>query len=112
MQYKLDIEVEPASLGNLTARPFSDDGRYLGASCLFDDPAVVVFDLAEQKHLLVQAKHELRILQQHTYGRELAGLESTIQQAEAADPICQVTIVISPTPSPMAKTDSLPVAKI
>ena len=43
------------------------------------------FDLAEQKHLLVQAKHELRILQQHTYGRELAGLESTIQQAEADD---------------------------
>ena len=29
----------------------SDDGRYLGASCLFDGPAVVVFDLEEQKQL-------------------------------------------------------------
>ncbi|MBP63773.1 MAG: hypothetical protein CMJ62_19785 [Planctomycetaceae bacterium] len=43
------------------------------------------FDLENQKHLLVQAKHELRILQQHTYGRELAALEFTIQQAEADD---------------------------
>jgi len=28
VQYKLDIEVEPASLGTVTVRPSSDDGRY------------------------------------------------------------------------------------
>ena len=52
----------------------SDDGRYLGASCLFDDPAVVVFDLAEQKQLNAKSVNWPRIfdLAFNSDGKQLA----------------------------------------
>jgi len=41
--------------------------------------------LAEQRHALAQLQHQLRILEQHTYVRELASLESQVEQSEADD---------------------------
>ena len=39
--------------------------------------------LAEQQHALAQLQHEMRIIEEHTYARDLAALQSQVEQAEA-----------------------------